>query len=101
LRVRQERSQPLIVELEAWLCEQRAKLSKNGDTTKPINYCLSRWNAAILSLDDGAWACRTMPPKRELRSDESGRRAAAIYSRNSSIARAPQTESKSEPVIFM
>ena len=62
LRVRQERNQPLIVELEAWLCEQHAKLSKNSDTTKPINYCLSRWNAAIRSLDDGARACRTMPP---------------------------------------
>ena len=40
--MRQERSRPLIVELEAWLREQRAKLSKNSDTTKAINYCLSR-----------------------------------------------------------
>ncbi len=31
LRVRQERSRPLIFELEACLCEQRAKLSKNND----------------------------------------------------------------------
>jgi transposase len=45
LRVRQERNRPLIVELEAWLREQRAKLSKNNDTTKAINYCLSRWDA--------------------------------------------------------
>jgi transposase len=28
---------PLIVELQAWLREQRAKLSKNNDTTKAIN----------------------------------------------------------------
>jgi len=42
LRVRQERSRLLIVELQAWLREQRAKLSRNNDTTKAINYCLSR-----------------------------------------------------------
>jgi transposase len=35
--VRQERSRPLIVELEVWLRDQRAKLSKNSDTTKAIN----------------------------------------------------------------
>ncbi|WP_311972587.1 IS66 family transposase [Bradyrhizobium agreste] len=53
LRVRQERSRPLIVELEAWLREQRAKLSRNNDTTKAINYCLSRWDAFSRFIDDG------------------------------------------------
>jgi transposase len=42
--VRQQRSRPLIVELQAWLREQRAKLSRKSDTTKAINYCLSRWD---------------------------------------------------------
>jgi transposase len=51
--VRQERSRPLIVELQAWLREQRAKLSRNNDTTKAINYCLSRWDAFTRFLDDG------------------------------------------------
>ncbi|MGY3346651.1 hypothetical protein ACVWXP_003833 [Bradyrhizobium sp. USDA 4463] len=27
--------------------EQRAKLSRNNDTTKAINYCLSRWDASV------------------------------------------------------
>src|SRR4030095_10990173 len=31
MRVRQERSRPLIVELQAWLREQRAKLSRSND----------------------------------------------------------------------
>ncbi|MFK4492329.1 hypothetical protein ABIA45_007407 [Bradyrhizobium sp. USDA 336] len=53
LRVRQERSRHLIVELEAWLRERRAKLSRNNDTTKAINYCLSRWDAFSRFLDDG------------------------------------------------
>ncbi len=52
LCVRQEHSQPLIVELEAWLCEQRANLSRNNVTTKAINYRLSRWNASTRFLDD-------------------------------------------------
>jgi hypothetical protein len=43
--VRQERSRPLVIELEAWLREQRTKLSRNNDTTKAINYCLNRWDA--------------------------------------------------------
>ncbi|WP_271609308.1 IS66 family transposase [Bradyrhizobium sp. CCBAU 21359] len=53
LRVRQERSRPLIIELEAWLREQRAKLSRNNDTSKAINYRLSRWDAFSRFLDDG------------------------------------------------
>jgi transposase len=53
LRVRQERSRPLIVELQAWLREQRAKFSRSNDTAKAINYCLSRWDAFTRFLDDG------------------------------------------------
>lgn len=93
LRVRQERSRPMIVELEAWLREQRAKLSRNNDTTKAINYCLSRWDAFSRFLDDGRLCMSNNAAERELRavavgrknwtfagSDEGGRRAAAIYS---------------------
>ena len=90
--MRQERSRPLIVELEAWLREQRAKLSRNNDTTKAINYCLSRWDAFTRFLDDGRLCMSNNAAERELRavavgrrnwtfagSDEGGRRAAAIY----------------------
>ncbi|MFK4380953.1 hypothetical protein ABIA40_000361 [Bradyrhizobium sp. USDA 223] len=92
LRVRQERSRPPIVEVEAWLREQRAKLSRNNDTTKAINYCLSRWDAFSRFLDDGRLCMSNNAAERELRavavgrrnwtfagSDEGGRRAAAIY----------------------
>ncbi|WP_438265151.1 IS66 family transposase [Bradyrhizobium commune] len=92
LRVRQERSRPLLVELEAWLREQRAKLSRSNDTAKAINYCLSRWDAFTRFLDDGRLCMSNNAAERELRavavgrrnwtfagSDEGGRRAAAIY----------------------
>ena len=93
LRVRQERSRSLIFELEAWLREQRARLSRNNDTTKAINYCLSRWDAFSRFLDDGRLCMTNNAAERELRvvavgrknwtfagSDDGGRRAAAIYS---------------------
>jgi transposase len=82
----------LIVELEAWFREQRAKLSKNNETTKAINYCLTRWEAFIRFLNDGRLCMSNNAAERELRSvavgrrnwtfagsDEGGRRAAAIY----------------------
>jgi hypothetical protein len=74
LCVRQERSRPLIVELEAWLREQRAKLSKNNDTTKAINYCLSRWDAFTPFLDDGRLCMSNNAAERELRAVAVGRR---------------------------
>jgi transposase len=92
LCVRQMRSRPLVSELHAWLREQRAKLSKNSDTTKAINYSLNRWDAFIRFLEDGRLCMSNNAAERELRavalgrknwtfagSDEGGRRAAAIY----------------------
>ena len=92
LRVRQQRSRPLVIELETWLREQRASLSRNSDTTKAINYSLNRWAAFTRFLDDGRLCMSNNAAERELRavamgrknwtfagSDEGGRRAAAIY----------------------
>ena len=91
-RVRQERSRPLTTELQTWFHQQRAKLSKNNDTTKAINYILNRWEAFTRFLDDGRLCLSNNAAERELRavaigrknwtfagSDEGGRRAAAIY----------------------
>jgi transposase len=92
LCVRQERSRPLVIELQTWLREQRAKLSKNNDTTKAINYILNRWAAFTRFLEDGRLCMSNNAAERELRavavgrknwtfagSDEGGRRAAAVY----------------------
>jgi len=92
LSVRHERSRPLIVELQTWLREQRARLSRNSETTKAINYSLNRWGAFTRLLNDGRLCISNNAAERELRavavgrknwtfagSDEGGRRAAAIY----------------------
>jgi len=92
VRVRNERSRPLVIELEAWLREQRAKLSGQSKTAKAIAYSLTRWAALTRFLDDGRLCMSNNAAERELRavalgrknwtfagSDEGGRRAAAIY----------------------
>ena len=92
LNCRTERSRPLIIELESWLREQRARVSKNSDTGKAIDYSLKRWVALARFLDDGRLCMTNNAAERELRavaigrrnwtfagSDEGGRRAAVLY----------------------
>jgi len=89
---RREQSKPLVDALEAWLREQRARLSAKNDTTKVINYGLSRWAAFTCFLDDGRICLSNNAAERSVRgiavgrrnwtfagSDEGGRRAAAVY----------------------
>jgi transposase len=91
--VRHERSRPLVIALEAWLREQRAKLSGENKVAKAIAYCLTRWTALTRFLDDGRLCLSNNAAERQIRpiatgrrnwtfagSDEGGCRAAAIYS---------------------
>jgi transposase len=92
LRVRRERSRPLVEALETWLREQRGKLSAKSDTAKAIDYGLRRWDGLVRFLDDGRLCMSNNAAERALRgiavgrrnwtfagSDQGGRRAAAIY----------------------
>jgi transposase len=92
LSVRNERIRPLVVSLERWLREQRAKLSGQSKTGKAIGYSLTRWVALTRFVDDGRLCMSNNAAEREIRpiavgrknwtfagSDEGGRRAAAIY----------------------
>jgi hypothetical protein len=51
--VRQELSAPLVANLEAWMREQRARLSRGNDVAKAMDYMLKRWIAFTRFLDDG------------------------------------------------
>ena len=51
--VRQELSAPLVADLEAWMREERAKLSRGSDLAKAMDYMLKRWPAFTRFLDDG------------------------------------------------
>ena len=57
--VRQKLSAPLVAELESWMREQRAKLSRGNDVAKAMDYMLKRWPAFTRFLDDGRIVSRT------------------------------------------
>ena len=91
--VRQELSAPLIADLEVWLREQRAKLSRGNDLAKAMDYLLKRWPAFTRFLEDGRICLSNNVAERAMRgvalgrrswlfagSDRGGQRAAAIYS---------------------
>lgn len=92
LAVRQELSAPFIAELHVWLTNQFAKLSRNHDLAKAMNYMLRRWNAFTRFLDDGRVCITNNAAERALRcvplgrkawlfcgSDRGGQRAATLY----------------------
>jgi transposase len=91
--VRQERSVPLVTELEAWMRAERAKLSRGNDVAKAMDYMLKRWPSFTRFLDDGRVCLTNNAAERALRgialgrkswlfagSDRGGARAAAMYS---------------------
>ncbi|MDX8450341.1 IS66 family transposase [Mesorhizobium captivum] len=91
--VRQERSAPLVTELERWMIETRDKLSRGHDLTKAFNYMLRRWSSFTRFLDDGRICLSNNAAERALRgialgrkswlfcgSDRGGQRAAVLYS---------------------
>jgi len=90
---RGQRSKPLIDEMEIWIRDQRAKLSRDHDLAKAFDYMLNRWESFTRSLDDGCICLSNNCAERSLRgvalgrkawlfagSDRGGQRAAAMYS---------------------
>ena len=92
LAARREHSAPLMDELHTWLTEQLARLSRNHNLAKAINYMLRRWPAFTRFLDDGRVCITNNAAERALRcvalgrkswlfcgSDRGGQRAAVMY----------------------
>lgn len=92
LAIRQELSAPLMTELRDWLTAQLARLSRNHDLAKAINYMVRRWDAFTRFLDDGRVCLTNNAAERALRcvplgrkawlfcgSDRGGQRAAVLY----------------------
>jgi transposase len=90
---RQELSAPRVAELESWMREQRAKLSRHDPVAKALDYMLTRWSAFTGFLDDGRICLTNNAAERTLRSlalgrkswlfagsDRGGARAAMMYS---------------------
>jgi transposase len=90
---RSERSRPLITDLELWMREHRAKLSRHDDVAKAMDYMLTRWDAFTRFISDGRICLTNNAAERALRgialgrkswlfagSDRGGQRAAIMYS---------------------
>ena len=93
LAIRQQRSAPCVAELETWMREQRARLSRHDPVAKALDYMLTRWAAFTGFLDDGRICLTNNAAERALRglalgrrswlfagSDRGGARAAMMYS---------------------
>jgi transposase len=75
LRVRQEQSAPLLADLEAWLREERARLSRSASVIKPIDYLLKRWDGFARFLQDGRICLSNNAAERALRGFALGRKS--------------------------
>ena len=93
LAARQQHSAPLVASLEAWMREQRAKLSRGNEVAKAMDYMLKRWPQFAGFLDDGRICLSNNAAERALRgialgrkswlfagSDRGAERAARMYS---------------------
>ena len=93
LAIRQAQIAPLVADLETWMREQRARLSRHAEVGKAMDYMLTRWDAFSRFLHDGRICLTNNTAERELRgvalgrkawmfagSDRGGERAAAMYS---------------------
>ena len=75
LRVRKEQSAPLVAALEAWLHEQRPRLSRSSSVAEPIDYMLRRWDRFARFIDDGRICLTNNAAERALRGFALGRKS--------------------------
>jgi hypothetical protein len=93
LDARRTLSRPLVEDLQVYMREQLARLSRGHDLAKAFNYVLKRWASFTLFLEDGRVCLSNNAAERGLRgialgrkswlfcgSDRGGRRAAVMYS---------------------
>jgi len=75
LDARSRQSAPLVADLEAWLRDQRSRLSRSSPVAEPIDYMLRRWPAFARFLDDGRVCLTNNAAERALRGFALGRKA--------------------------
>jgi hypothetical protein len=66
---------PLIDDLESWMREERARLSRHAPVAKAMDYMLKRWGAFARFLDDGRICLTNNAAERALRGGALGRKA--------------------------
>jgi transposase len=92
LALRQERSAPLVRDLEDWMRSERARLSRHAEVVKAMDDMLKRWSAFARFMEDGRICMTNNAAECALRgialgrkawlfagSDRGGQRAALLY----------------------
>jgi hypothetical protein len=92
LAVRRTRVARLVSDLETWMRNQHAKLSRHSDVAKAMHYMLTRWDTFTRFLNDGRICLTNNATERALRgialgreswlfagSDRGGERTAVMY----------------------
>src|SRR5207244_11763010 len=75
MRIRKEQSAPPLEALEAWLREQRGRLSRSASVAEPIDYMLKRWDRFARFIDDGRICLTNNAAERALRGFALGRKS--------------------------
>jgi transposase len=75
LALRRQHSAPLVADLEAWMRENRSRLSKNSDVAEVMDYMLKAWPAFTAFLDDGRICLSNNAAERALRGIALGRKS--------------------------
>jgi transposase len=75
LAVRAERSAPVLAELEAWMREERSRLSRHAPVAKAMDYMLKRRSGFTRFLEDGRICLTNNAAERALRGIALGRRS--------------------------
>jgi len=66
-QVRQERSQPVVEALHAWLQNRTGRVSAASGLAEAIRYALRHWPGLVVFLDDGRVEMDTNPVERAIR----------------------------------
>lgn len=88
LRVRQEQSRPLLTALEAWLRDERSRLSRSASVVRSI-ICSGAGIASPASSTTAEFASRTMLP--------SGRSEASLWDENRGCSPVPNAALPGQP----
>ena len=74
--------------MEAWLRDERSRLSRSASVVKPIDYMLRRWDRFARFLDDGRICLSNNAAERALRGFALGRRSWLFAGSDRAAARA-------------
>src|SRR5712672_3398321 len=75
LNILKEQSAPLLEALEAWLREQRGRLSRSASVAEPIDYMLKRWDRFAHFINNGRVCLTNNAAERALRGFALGRKS--------------------------